>query len=78
MLIVQIYVNDIIFGATNKNLCKEFAKCMQDEFEMSMMGELNFFLGLQIKQTSEDTLYLVLLTKICAKNLLSVCKINLI
>jgi len=50
MLIVQIYVDDIIFGATNENICKEFAKSMQGEFEMSMMGELNFFLGLQIKQ----------------------------
>ena len=55
MLIVQIYVDDIIFGATNENMCKEFAKSMQGEFEMSMMGELNFFLGLQIKQSSEGT-----------------------
>lgn len=53
ILIVQIYVDDIIFGATNESLCKEFAKCMQEEFEMSMMGELNFFLGLQIKQTRD-------------------------
>lgn len=52
MLIVQIYV-DIIFGATNENLCKEFAKDMQGEFEMSMMGELNYFIGLQIKQTND-------------------------
>jgi hypothetical protein len=51
MFIVQIYVDDIIFGSTNENLCKEFSKTMQDEFEMSMMGELKFFLGLQIKQT---------------------------
>ena len=36
-------------------MCKKFAKCMQGEFEMSMMGELNFFLGLQIKQSSEGT-----------------------
>ena len=36
-------------------MCKEFSKCMQGEFEMSMMGELNFFLGLQIKQSSEGT-----------------------
>jgi hypothetical protein len=53
MLIVQIYVDDIIFGSTNENLCKEFSKTMQDEFEVSMMGELKFFLGLQIKQTEE-------------------------
>ncbi|WP_374695567.1 reverse transcriptase domain-containing protein [Areca yellow leaf disease phytoplasma] len=51
LLVVQIYVDDIIFGATNEILCQEFAKLMQGEFEMSMMGELNFFLGLQIKQT---------------------------
>jgi hypothetical protein len=57
MLIVQIYVDDIIFGSTNENLCKEFSKTMQDEFEMSMMGELKFFLGLQIKQT-EDGIFL--------------------
>ena len=55
MLIVQIYVDDIIFGATNEVVCKEFAKCMQGEFEMSMMAELNFFLGLQFKQSSEGT-----------------------
>ena len=55
ILIVQIYVNDIIFGATNVSLCEEFAKSMHSEFEMSMMGELNFFLGLQIKQLKEGT-----------------------
>ncbi|KAK6160393.1 hypothetical protein DH2020_003774 [Rehmannia glutinosa] len=52
-LLVQIYVDDIIFGATNDSLCKKFSKLMQGEFEMSMMGELNFFLGLQIKQCQE-------------------------
>ena len=54
-LIVQIYVDDIIFGATNKSLTKEFANLMSNEFEMSMMGELNYFLGLQIKQTPGGT-----------------------
>ena len=49
LLIVQIYVDDIIFGATNHCLCEKFSKLMQGEFEMSMMGELKFFLGLQIK-----------------------------
>ena len=49
LLIVQIYVDDIIFSATNHCLCEEFSKLMQGEFEMSMMGELKFFLGLQIK-----------------------------
>ena len=52
ILLVQIYVDDIIFGSTNDSLCKEFSQDMQNEFEMSMMGELNFFLGLQIKQTN--------------------------
>ena len=51
LLIVQVYVDDIIFGATHENLCNKFSKMMRSEFE-SMMGELNFFLGLQIKQTS--------------------------
>ena len=50
LLIVQIYVDDIIFGDTMHSLCEEFVKLMQEEFEMSMMGELIFFLGLQIKQ----------------------------
>ena len=53
ILLVQIYVDDIIFGSTNELLCKEFFHDMQSEFEMSMMGELNFFLGLQIKQTKD-------------------------
>ncbi|GJW07341.1 retrovirus-related pol polyprotein from transposon TNT 1-94 [Tanacetum coccineum] len=50
LIIVQIYVDDIIFGSTCQYMCDEFAKIMHDEFEMSMMGELNFFHGLQIKQ----------------------------
>lgn len=54
-LIVQVYVDDIIFGATNESLCKEFSNLMSREFEMSMMGELNFFLGLKIKQTEKGT-----------------------
>ena len=52
-MIVQIYVDDIIFGATNHYLCEEFFKIMQGEFEMSMMGELKFFFGLQIKQCKD-------------------------
>ena len=43
-------MDDIIFGVTNKDLCQEFAELMQNEFEISMMGELTFFLELQIKQ----------------------------
>ena len=49
-LIVQIYVDGIIFCTTNQNLYKNFSKLMQGEFEMSMIGELKYFLGLQIKQ----------------------------
>ena len=56
LLIIQIYVDDIIFGTINKNLCEEFAKLMQVKFEMSMMDELNFFLGLQIKQMKKKYL----------------------
>ena len=46
LLIVQIYVDDIIFGVTNETLYKEFAKYLLGEFEMSMMGKLNYFLVL--------------------------------
>jgi len=52
ILVVQIYVDDIIFGSTNASICKEFSKLMQGEYEMSMMGELKFFLGIQIKQNT--------------------------
>ncbi|GJR84643.1 retrovirus-related pol polyprotein from transposon TNT 1-94 [Tanacetum coccineum] len=57
LIIVQIYVDDIIFGSTCQDMCDEFAKIMHDEFEMSMMGELNFFLGLQIKQTEDGIFF---------------------
>ena len=50
LILVQVYVDDIIFGSTNDNLCKRFAKLMQSKYEMSMMGELAFFLGLQVHQ----------------------------
>ncbi|GJZ03056.1 retrovirus-related pol polyprotein from transposon TNT 1-94 [Tanacetum coccineum] len=50
LIIIQIYVDDIIFGSTCQDMCDDFAKIMHDEFEMSMMGEINFFIGLQIKQ----------------------------
>jgi len=53
IIIVQIDVDDIIFGSTNASLCKEFSKLMQEEFEMSMMGELKFFLGIQINQCKD-------------------------
>ncbi|KAJ9546418.1 hypothetical protein OSB04_018961 [Centaurea solstitialis] len=50
ILLVQIYVDDIIFGSTNPKLCEKFELLMKSEYKMSMMGELTFFLGLQIKQ----------------------------
>nr|GEU85023.1 hypothetical protein [Tanacetum cinerariifolium] len=53
ILLVQIYVDDIIFGATNKDLCKSFEKLMKDKFQMSSMRELTFFLGLQVKQKKD-------------------------
>jgi hypothetical protein len=48
--ICQIYIDDIIFGSTNKSSCEEFNRIMIQKFEMSMMGELKYFLGFQIKQ----------------------------
>nr|GEW61606.1 retrovirus-related Pol polyprotein from transposon TNT 1-94 [Tanacetum cinerariifolium] len=51
ILLVQIYVDDIILGSTNPNLSKQFEKLMHNKFEMSMMGELKLFLGIQIHQS---------------------------
>ncbi|GJU86764.1 retrovirus-related pol polyprotein from transposon TNT 1-94 [Tanacetum coccineum] len=51
ILIVQIYVYDIIFGSTNPVFSNRFAKLMKDNFEMSMIGEMKFFLGLQVHQS---------------------------
>nr|GEU70844.1 uncharacterized mitochondrial protein AtMg00810-like [Tanacetum cinerariifolium] len=53
ILLIQIYVDDIIFGSTNKDLCKAFEKLMKNKFQMSSMGELTFFLGLQVKQKQD-------------------------
>nr|GEX89760.1 putative ribonuclease H-like domain-containing protein [Tanacetum cinerariifolium] len=53
ILLVQICVDDVIFGATNKDLCRSFEKLMKDKFQMSSMGELTFFLGLQVKQKKD-------------------------
>ncbi|KAJ9546677.1 hypothetical protein OSB04_019220 [Centaurea solstitialis] len=49
----HIYVNDIIFGSTNPKLCEKFELLMKTEYKMSMMGELTYFLGLQIKQSEK-------------------------
>nr|GEY03869.1 retrovirus-related Pol polyprotein from transposon TNT 1-94 [Tanacetum cinerariifolium] len=52
ILLVQIYVDEIIFGSTNPKYSKRFEKLMHSRFEMSLMGEMKFFLGLQIHQSS--------------------------
>nr|GEZ75372.1 uncharacterized mitochondrial protein AtMg00810-like [Tanacetum cinerariifolium]GEZ81821.1 uncharacterized mitochondrial protein AtMg00810-like [Tanacetum cinerariifolium] len=53
ILLVKIYVDDIIFGATNKDLCKSFEKLIKDKFQMSSMGLLTLFLGLHVKQKND-------------------------
>ena len=55
LFVCQIYVDDIIFGSTNPHFSVKFGKLMSEKFEMSMMSELKFFLGLQIKQTQKGT-----------------------
>jgi hypothetical protein len=55
LFICQIYVDDITFGCANKSYNEEFARMMTNRFEMSMMGELKFFLGFQIKQLPGGT-----------------------
>ena len=62
-LLVQIYVDDIIFGGSSHALVSKFSEQMSREFEMSMMGELQFFLGLQIKQTPQGTVHQAKYTK---------------
>nr|GEW80498.1 ribonuclease H-like domain, reverse transcriptase, RNA-dependent DNA polymerase [Tanacetum cinerariifolium] len=53
IILVQVYMDDIIVGSTNKAWCDEFEVLMKGEFDMSAMGELTFFLGLQVKQLSD-------------------------
>jgi hypothetical protein len=55
LFVCQNYMDDIIFGSTNKSFCDEFSKIMTDRFEMYMMEELKFFLGFQIKQLEDGT-----------------------
>jgi hypothetical protein len=55
LFVRQIYVDDIIFGSTNKSTCEEFSRIMIQKFEMSMMGELKYFLGFQVKQLQDGT-----------------------
>nr|GEW96324.1 hypothetical protein [Tanacetum cinerariifolium] len=53
-ILVQVYMDDIIFGSSNPQLCREFKALMHEKFQMSAMGELNFFLGLQVLQKKDD------------------------
>jgi hypothetical protein len=55
LFVCQIYVDVIIFGSTNKSTCEEFSRIMINKLEMSMMGELKYFLGFQVKQLQEGT-----------------------
>ncbi|GJV01851.1 putative ribonuclease H-like domain-containing protein [Tanacetum coccineum] len=57
IMLVQVYVDDIIFGSTKKSWCDEFEALMKNRFQMSSMGELTFFLGLQVKQ-KEDGIFI--------------------
>jgi hypothetical protein len=52
-LLVQIYVDDIIFGGSSHVLLSSFQELMEKEFQMSIMGELTFFLGIKVKQTKQ-------------------------
>ncbi|GJV63161.1 putative ribonuclease H-like domain-containing protein [Tanacetum coccineum] len=56
IILVQVYVDDIIFGSTKKSWCDEFEVLMKSRFQMSSMGELTFFLGLQVKQKEDGIL----------------------
>ncbi|GKC85450.1 putative ribonuclease H-like domain-containing protein [Tanacetum coccineum] len=57
IMLVQVYVDDIIFGSTKRSWCDEFEALMKSKFQMSSMGELTFFLGLQVKQ-KEDGIFI--------------------
>ena len=53
-MIAQIYVDDIMFGGMSYQMVQHFVKQMQSEFEMSLVGELTYFLGLQVKQMDDS------------------------
>ncbi|GKA67491.1 putative ribonuclease H-like domain-containing protein [Tanacetum coccineum] len=57
IMLVQVYVDDIIFGSTKKSWCDEFEALMKSKFQISFMGELTIFLGLQVKQ-KEDGIFI--------------------
>ena len=52
-IVLQIYIDDIIFGSTNQDFCEEFGKIMANEFEKFMIGELSYYLGLQNQAIEE-------------------------
>jgi hypothetical protein len=54
-LLVKIYMDDIIFGVSSHSLVSSFQAMIENEFQMSMIGELTFFLGIQVKQIEEGT-----------------------
>ena len=58
IFICQVYVDDIIFGSSNEDSCKEFGELMSKEFEMSMIGELTFFFCFQVKQNERRDFHL--------------------
>ena len=53
ILLIEVYVDDIIFGSDDDKLSQKFAKDMYNEFEMSLLEELSFFMGLQIRQSNQ-------------------------
>ena len=53
ILLIEVYVDDIIFGSIDDRLSQKFAKDMQNEFEMSLLGELSLFIGLQIRKSNQ-------------------------
>ena len=55
ILLMQVYVDDTIYGSTNPKLVADFENHMKSEFEMSQVGELTFFLGLQVLQGKDGT-----------------------
>ena len=65
MIIIVIYVDDIIFGSDLKILSVNFALEMKKEFEMSMLGELTFFLGLQVSQSKKGISLKLSISKRC-------------
>ncbi|GAA0162916.1 hypothetical protein LIER_18907 [Lithospermum erythrorhizon] len=54
LMVAQIYVNDILFGGMSEQLIRQFVQQMDSEFEMSMVGELNYFMGFQVKQMKDN------------------------